>query len=397
MGDATPGLADGTVSSLWPDGAWDPDPTRDVRRRFAAVPPVGEPKWLVEVGRTAAAAGAFAPQADGATLAHRLPWLAARLLVRAGGLAVLPHHVIGSTSEEYGDSPLARLEELLGAGPLHVAVPIQKRRAHTKHVVRLTDADGTRSWFAKLAVSDETARLVRHEAAVLRRLGSVDLGPVLAPSVAWSGRIADREVLVVTEHARRGLLQARPAAPAPDHFAAVAASGEHATGPLGATDQAHDVRALAASEAERPDGDPAVAARLSELVGRTAEVVVPLGAWHGDWVPQNTAWGESHLALWDWEFYATGVPVGLDVVHYWFQRLLWSDEDRDVARALAVTGATAGPVLTALGVRPELHEALLDHYRCVYAHRLLSPPEVLRTQHLRLARAVLGLTPTAGR
>ena len=39
------------------------------------------------------------------------------------------------------------------------------------------------------------------------------------------------------------------------------------------------------------------------------------GSWHGDWRRTNMAVGASGCSVWDWERFATGVPVGYDALH----------------------------------------------------------------------------------
>lgn len=41
-----------------------------------------------------------------------------------------------------------------------------------------------------------------------------------------------------------------------------------------------------------------------------------IGAWHGDWTPWNMARLGQVVQLWDWERFETGVPSGLDKVHF---------------------------------------------------------------------------------
>jgi hypothetical protein len=66
--------------------------------------------------------------------------------------------------------------------------------------------------------------------------------------------------------------------------------------------------------------DPAqrgwVVGALDRIVEKRAQVPVPLGPWHGDWVPWNMAWRGDDVLLWDWEHFAEGVPAGFDHVHY---------------------------------------------------------------------------------
>src|SRR5207253_3116256 len=65
------------------------------------------------------------------------------------------------------------------------------------------------------------------------------------------------------------------------------------------------------------------AAALERL--RSAHVTLAFGAWHGDWQPYNMArvpGRPAQIALWDWERFALGVPLGFDPLHYLLQALL---------------------------------------------------------------------------
>jgi hypothetical protein len=70
---------------------------------------------------------------------------------------------------------------------------------------------------------------------------------------------------------------------------------------------------------------PARESLLSTLrsLERTAGAsTLRFGAWHGDWTPWNMAATVSGLLVWDWERFATGVPVGFDALHYSMQSSL---------------------------------------------------------------------------
>jgi hypothetical protein len=59
-----------------------------------------------------------------------------------------------------------------------------------------------------------------------------------------------------------------------------------------------------------------VASALGRVCTELGDVEVPLGTWHGDWVPWNMARGAGEVLMWDWEHMETGVPWGWDHVHY---------------------------------------------------------------------------------
>jgi hypothetical protein len=59
-----------------------------------------------------------------------------------------------------------------------------------------------------------------------------------------------------------------------------------------------------------------LASALARVCTELGDVELPLGVWHGDWVPWNMAPGDGELLMWDWEHMEAGVPCGWDHVHY---------------------------------------------------------------------------------
>jgi hypothetical protein len=55
---------------------------------------------------------------------------------------------------------------------------------------------------------------------------------------------------------------------------------------------------------------------LDRIEQKHGQVPVPLGPWHGDWVPWNMARRGDDVLLWDWEHFDVDVPLGFDHVHY---------------------------------------------------------------------------------
>ena len=54
---------------------------------------------------------------------------------------------------------------------------------------------------------------------------------------------------------------------------------------------------------------------VADLLNRTCVDDVSCGAWHGDWRRTNMAVGDQGVAVWDWERYSVGVPLGFDAFH----------------------------------------------------------------------------------
>jgi hypothetical protein len=73
-----------------------------------------------------------------------------------------------------------------------------------------------------------------------------------------------------------------------------------------------------------------------EVIERQAEgIAFETGAFHGDWSPWNMWQTKETLLVWDWERFATGVPIGADLIHYRLQQLNVGGSDlQDSARTV---------------------------------------------------------------
>ncbi len=108
-------------------------------------------------------------------------------------------------------------------------------------------------------------------------------------------------------------------------------------------------------------------AALDRIAQRYPHTVLDFAAWHGDWSPWNMAWRDRKVQLWDWERFKTGVPVGMDRLHY-------------VLSALARTeGFSAPTILRALAlptareyVRPTQQDVLGLVYLATIVNRYLT-------------------------
>ena len=78
-----------------------------------------------------------------------------------------------------------------------------------------------------------------------------------------------------------------------------------------------DSRLQAVEEADDEDHQGASRLRVvvDALLNRGCVDDVPCGAWHGDWRRTNMAVGDQGVAVWDWERFAVGVPLGFDAIH----------------------------------------------------------------------------------
>lgn len=100
------------------------------------------------------------------------------------------------------------------------------------------------------------------------------------------------------------------------------------------------------------------------------DTVFRYGAWHGDWAPWNMANLADALLVWDWERFATGVPLGFDAVHHELQKRIQSTQD--ARGAVESTVRKAAELLAPFGVPTEGREVTALLYLVDLATRYLT-------------------------
>ncbi|GAA4202859.1 hypothetical protein GCM10022252_59640 [Streptosporangium oxazolinicum] len=314
-------------------------------------------------------------------LPHRL--LPRRLVPRAWW------HPGGRVTVSSGrDGIESHLSEVFGT-PVRVTLRVRPaRRANRKPILEARAADGPIA-FVKIGDTDLTRELVAHEARTLGLLSGVPLKTVVPPAVLHHGSWRGLSVLALTPlPVRRGRI---PRDVLTDAIAEIARI------PHGDPAEGNPARGNPAP-GDPPPGDPA---RTGPFPGNPAPAGSPPEdaaanrgpegpprdrgfSWHGDLTPWNISRGpDGRLLVWDWERFGTGVPLGFDAVHHFFQRALRRDDPATAARAcvaralriLAPFGLSAAESrLTAL----RYLIALADRH-AADGHAPLGPPEVWLT------------------
>lgn len=228
-----------------------------------------------------------------------------------------------------GDTIETHLGEVLGT-PIRVVLHVRPAgRANRKPILEAHAPDGPVA-FVKIGDTDRARELIGHEARTLDLLAVTPLKTVVPPAVLHHGSWRGLSVLALTPlPVRRG--------PVP-----------------------HDLLVDAIDE-------------ISRIPDRGF-------AWHGDLSPWNISHAaDGRLLVWDWERFATGVPLGFDAVHHFFQRALRRATPAVAARACL---AQALPTLAPFGLSAA--EARLTAIRYLIAladrhaadgHSPLGPPE----------------------
>lgn len=330
------------------------DPGRaPVAYEYRLVPHRHRPRLVVPADRRLAAAAlrqltrspAARLGAAGLRLPGTSPLLGPRL--RVYGPAGADH--LGSYVARMLDLRPASAGEAGSAGPGGGAAPLGMGmrlggpfRANRKPVVVLLDGAGHTVGYAKLGVTPLARALVRNERAALRTLAHVALPGLELPRLLHGGVWAGHELVV-----QSALPTTAPAvSDAARRIRAMCALARVCGSRRARLTDAPYWAALA-TRAERT-GDPRLAAAVGLVRRAAGGSYLEYGAWHGDWTPWNSHPTGDAVLLWDWERFATGVPVGYDALHHRLAELLAARAPEPLSTL--VTEATA--LLAPFGPEP---------------------------------------------
>lgn len=310
----------GVARRLWPEPAritltrrrpGSSDRTRD----WLVLPSVDRP-WLLMPAERPAAAGALLRDDHG----QRSPRLVRALasLHRRSLLARLPLTRLRVSDGDEADTIEAELHRILGTSSALV-VRLGRRRWNRSVVLRPLDAAGGTLAFVKSAASPSTAAALRREDDNLRRVAELAPKRVEWPEVMHRGCWRDLELLALSPLVGDKSASARTKAPtaAMRALGLAAHEGPNALG----ESEACDRWVAGAKELTSSTQRDQLIEGIDTVVSRLGDVEVPIGCWHGDWVPWNMTWHGDRVLLWDWEHFDEGVPVGFDGLHYRAQQL----------------------------------------------------------------------------
>jgi hypothetical protein len=368
-----------TAQLLWPPPASaalvrgaDVDPTCRVVREFAFLPSAKRPRLVVPIGVPAAAAAAVRRYSQALSDPERYARAALALVLRSGlGERLLSDRVRISIPDG-DDSGSRSVEDVLGDAlgeQVVVSLGLGNRRANQKPILHvLTPAGKTRA-FVKVGNNDMARALVRGEADVLLRVAALPLTRITPPRVLGLISWNELDLLVLsplTNSAKRGGL----AGDEPPYAAITELAGAAGieSGPLASSPYWRRIKASVAKV-----HDPEVAALLGTVVEaverRHGRTVFRYGSWHGDFTPWNLQRRGETIALWDWERFAVGVPLGFDALHY--RQALDSARLGDANAATQRLAQHAAANLARVGVPAELAGATCTLYLLELCSRFL--------------------------
>jgi hypothetical protein len=324
--------------------------TDPIRAEYLLLPSAGRPRLAVPVLPRAVRLGAVRHLPRPASVGA----LAQRAALRAVlGVSDAPLRdrvrVHGPANAEDLGAHLSRL--------LHTPLQMSLRvggalRANRKPVVELLRVDGSSAGFAKIGGTELTRALVRAEARTLGRLAGAQLRQLTPPVLRYAGAWYEQELLV--QQALPVWRRARP-----DPMPAVGRAMTELAGAFGRRTCAFGASGYRGRLAERLDSvaerpgngrglGPALRTIAYDAFAKAEDLQLTFGAWHGDWTPWNTHVTAADVFVWDWERFTTGVPVGMDALHWQLHAAV--DAGTPVRAAAAELPQRATQLLAPFGV-----------------------------------------------
>ena len=336
-------------------------------QRWAALPDLRRPRVLVPLAPARAAATAVRQYSDGMTQRARLAKAAVGLGLRSGAVLAWLRargQVVAAAGPAQGGLLGDHVPAALGRDDLAAAIVLGPVRPNRKPVVQLIGADGATVGYMKVGWNDLTRRLVRSEAATLRRLAEAGPRTFTAPDLLHQGRWEGLDITISSAlpHRlwRRGRRYALPPLAVSREIAALGGVEETALRESGWWARLQE-RLVPVGRALAEDGQRLALEATMERLAASASTRLAFGTWHGDWGPWNLRSVPGRLLVWDWERCGDGVPLGFDLLHFGFQTAL-QGLGRPPAAAAAVGRDRAAPRLAELGQRPGVAELLCDLY-----------------------------------
>ncbi len=307
-----------TVASLWPTARVSIAPGRRAPgpKELIYVPNSDNPRLLVPSGHRRASSAAMLRFNHYLPVKDRIRRVLAAGGLRVGAERLLAHRIALTERQSAPDSIETYLSDVLGQEVV-VSLGIGLARATQKPVLEAFSVEGHRLAFVKIGDTPLTRDLVRTEAEALRLIDGVHWSTLSVPKLISVGCWHSFEVLVMSTlpvPARPAVRRAVsvPPAKAMRELGRAFPEGNQ----LVATSRL--MQRLRAGVVEMADKATAstYTAALDQIVARYSHTVLDFAAWHGDWTPWNMAWKRRRVQLWDWERFETGVPVGMDRIHY---------------------------------------------------------------------------------
>lgn len=306
----------GVLGEFWPDGD-----ARVLKRGdpnfgsagYAFVPNARQARLLIPIDRPRAAAEAMHKFSAALSMREIVGRSAAALAFRIGLASLLPDRVLLP-----GATPLSLSEylaQVLGE-PVTYTVSVGSARANRKPILQVFSRSGRTIAYAKIGDGPVSAADVSKEAVSLSAVGDRLPANFEIPEKLHFGYWNEVPVLLISPlrvgAGQRPMRWLRIPTQEMIQFSACFAAGES-----GLVNSPFWTRLLNGTQRLRSRDRRHRLESLCDAISSAAGgIQFSIGAWHGDWTPWNMAISRGRLQLWDWERFETGVPLGLDIVHF---------------------------------------------------------------------------------
>jgi hypothetical protein len=339
------------TSVLWPAADVRLSPSRvpsgrRVAEAYRVIPNARRPRLLVPFSSPELVEGALRRTDGGTTsLARATHALRSRFAASSLAWARFPPFVVFFDRNPRPDELLTQFVRTIVDRPdAALAISFGPPSPDRKPLVQVLTLDGDFLASGKVGWSDPTTTLLANEAAVLRRWAHHRPRSFSVPELLYVGPWQDHTFSVLSSRSteRSAAVDGMPSIEVTREIASI---GGMAIEPLASTPWWRSILRRAASAREPTS---LVLRWMQDLHGRR---LVWRGSWHGSWALQHLRRVGVVLHVGGWERAADGVPLGLDPIHFAFQRALRGN--RDVRHASRVAIRRCAGALRALGVPHE--------------------------------------------
>lgn len=314
-----------TVEQLFPESSVHVVRGKGPIADFRLVPGPQRPRLIVPSGNARAASDALRRPSANDSVRSAVPRRLLSMMVssRVGRLA-LPYGLrLSSASDSITDYLAQAISQ-----EVVISLSVGSARANRKPILNVHTTDGTDIGFAKVGLNPLTNDLVIHEHDVLQQLTKNEGANFTAPAPIHFGYWHGHAVLLMSS-LRPDRRQGNKELPI-GAAASIVGTTPLVWAPVDTSSWFTDLVGSAAAL------QGTAGKLLSELLDRYGQEygaqVLPFAAWHGDFGPWNLARTSGVPMVWDWERYATGIPVGFDVIHFLTHQTLRDEGNFKAAR-----------------------------------------------------------------
>ena len=320
-----------------------------------ALPSASSPTLLAPTSKRAG--GASLQQFnDAMSLFGRSRKLAAGIVIRSGAGSALSRERFvvrhGPEVEPAMDLVGSLLPRILGVPRVEVAISIGRQlRPNLKPVLQIMTPEGHVLAYAKLGWNPLTRSLVENEAAVLRAWSDARPTHISVPELIhediWNGMSMTVMSPVPNRYWGRS-----GRAPNADAVMEVAKLGGIERSALAASSYLTRLNERISSLPVETSAQAVLRSASNRLERSFGERELSFGRNHGDWTPWNMRRSGDRFFVWDWERSSRPLPVGFDVLHYWFESA-FHKEGLKVADASRAASERARTTFDALEISAE--------------------------------------------